>query len=291
MNTSQHSLEEFCKASLAREVPHGLHVMADVLRRKHDGVVAILAYGSCLRGVAVTDTLMDFYVLTESLVNVSPNFLSRLGCAIAPPNVYYVETELGGQRLRAKYALLPLSLFAKWMARNINNPYFWARFAQPSALLYARDEQARQRVAAAISAALRTCYANAKGLAAKTDPASVWTAGFDETYRSELRSERTNRAASIVAAEPVYYAQAARLLEHEPALHANQGLRRLAGKCWSVLRLCKAAFTFQGSADYIVWKIERHSGEKIILSPWQRRHPIFAGLMLLPAMLRKGAVR
>ncbi len=65
----------------------------------------------------------------------------------------------------------------------------------------------------------------------------------------------------------------------------------LTGKGWSVLRLIKAAFTFQGGADYIAWKIERHSGEKIILTDWQRRHPIIAGLLLLPALLRKGAIR
>jgi hypothetical protein len=57
------------------------------------------------------------------------------------------------------------------------------------------------------------------------------------------------------------------------------------------MRLVKAAFTFQGGADYIVWKIERHSGEKIVLTYWQKRHPIIAGLMLLGPLLRSGAVR
>ena len=71
----------------------------------------------------------------------------------------------------------------------------------------------------------------------------------------------------------------------------NQSLRRLAGKLLSALRLAKAAFTFQGGADYIVWKIERHSGKKIVLTDWQKRHPIIAGVMLLGALLRNGAVR
>ena len=116
-------------------------------------------------------------------------------------------------------------------------------------------------------------------------------AGFNATYQSEFRSEKTNRAASIVSSAPDYYREAARLLASETPIHANQTLRRLTGKGWSMLRLIKAAFTFQGGADYIVWKIERHSGEKIILTDWQRRHPIMAGLLLLPALLRKGAVR
>jgi hypothetical protein len=198
---------------------------------------------------------------------------------------------LGGQRLRAKYALLPLRLFAKWTARETSNPYFWARFAQPSALVYARDDKTGDDVATSIAEALRTSFANAKALTTETDALAIWTAGFNATYQSEFRSEKTNRAADIVSAEPDYYREAARLLASEAPIHANQTLRRLTGKGWSVLRLIKAAFTFLGGADYIVWKIERHSGEKIILTDWQRRHPVIAGLLMLPELLRKGAVR
>lgn len=289
--TAPENLKEFCKASLAREVPPEIHAMAIVLRLKHPGALTILAYGSCLRGVAAADTLMDFYVLTENFSGVSPNIISRVACCLVPPNVYYAETELDGQRLRAKYALLPLRLFAKWMTRETGNPYFWARFAQPSALVYVRDDRTRDSVVASISDALRTGFANARALTAETDALAIWTAGFKATYQSEFRSEKTNRAADIVSSEPDYYREAARLLALEAPIHANQALRRIAGKGWSILRLVKAAFTFQGGADYIVWKIERHSGEKIILTDWQRRHPVMAGLLLLPALLRKGAIR
>ena len=291
MTTTPENVKEFCRATLAREVPPELKAMADALRQRHAGAVAILAYGSCLRGVAAADTLMDFYVLTENFSGVSPNIISRVACCIVPPNVYYAETEFAGQRLRAKYALLPLRLFAKWMTRGIHNPYFWARFAQPSALLYARDDKSRDDVVASISEALRTGFANAKALTTETDALAIWTAGFNATYQSEFRSEKAGRAEGIASSAPDYYREAARLLASEIPVHANQTLRRLSGKGWSVLRLIKAAFTFQGGADYIVWKIERHSGEKIILTDWQRRHPIIAGLLLLPALLRSGAVR
>jgi hypothetical protein len=53
----------------------------------------------------------------------------------------------------------------------------------------------------------------------------------------------------------------------------------------------KAAFTFAGGADYLAFKVERHSGERIELKPWQRRHPILGALSLLPGLLRRGAVR
>ena len=289
--TTPENLKEFCKASLAREVPPEIHAMAVVLRLRHPGALAILAYGSCLRGVAAADTLMDFYVLTEMCAGGSPNIISRVAVCLVPPNVYYAETDLDGRRLRAKYALLPLRLFAKWMRRDTNNPYFWARFAQPSALVYARDDKTKDSVVASISEALRTTFANARALTAETDALAIWTAGFNPTYHSELRSEKTGRATGIVSSAPEYDREAARLLASETPIHASQTLRRLTGKGWSVLRLIKAAFTFQGGADYIAWKIERHSGEKIILTAWQRRHPIIAGLLLLPALLRKGAIR
>jgi hypothetical protein len=59
----------------------------------------------------------------------------------------------------------------------------------------------------------------------------------------------------------------------------------------SVLRLAKASLTFAGGAEYIAWKINRHAGTSIELKPWQRRHPLLAGLSLLPRLLRSGAVR
>ena len=290
MTTLAKSLQEFCAHWLAREVPQELHAMANFLHGKHEGTVAILAYGSCLRGVAVSDTLMDFYVLTKDLKGVSSNIISRLACLAVPPNVYYTETKFEEQNLRAKYAVLPLYLFAKWMRRDTNNPYFWARFSQPSALVYAGDEQARQRVISAISEALHTSFANAKALSTDQNALAIWTTGFNATYNSEFRSEKTDRAAQIISASPDFYKEAATLLASEVPVHSSQTLRKFTGKTWSVLRLIKAAFTFQGGADYIVWKIERHSGEKIVLTNWQRKHPIVAGVMLLKTLLHKGAV-
>ncbi len=283
------SLEDLAAATLAQVVPGEIRAMADHVRASHGDVRAVLAYGSCLRGVAATESLIDLYVLTGDLGGVSSNAASRLACALIPPNVYYAEMDIDGRRTRAKYAVLPLSLFAAWMTSD--NPYFWARFAQPSALVFAASENDHRDTIAAICTAVRTMFANARGLSQSSDPLAVWTAGFTATYATELRSESSTRANSMVAANVDYYREAARLLDAVPAINANWRLRRFTGKLWSVARLIKAAFTFTGGADYIAWKIERHSGHKIELSAWQRRHPVIAGLMLLPQLLRRGAVR
>jgi hypothetical protein len=59
----------------------------------------------------------------------------------------------------------------------------------------------------------------------------------------------------------------------------------------SLARLAKASTTFDGGADYIAWKINRHAGTDIVLKPWQRRWPLLAAISLLPRLLRSGAVR
>jgi hypothetical protein len=68
-------------------------------------------------------------------------------------------------------------------------------------------------------------------------------------------------------------------------------LRRVQGKMLNALRLMKAAFTFQGGLDYAVWKIERHSGVKVELTPAERKRPLITGLRLLIGTLRRGGIR
>ena len=278
-------LDDLIARTLARAAPPEIAAMAGHVRGERRDVVAVLAYGSCLRGVNTADSLIDLYVLTGGMHGVSNNVLSRLACALVPPNVYYAEMEFGGRTLRAKYAVLPMPLFARWMTAD--NPYFWARFSQPSALLFGEP----QEIIGAIAAAIATMYAHAKGLSVSSDPLQIWTEGFAATYATELRAESTARAVQLVAADEGYYREAAAGLGHLAPISANWPLRRFKGKLWSMARLAKAAFTFTGGADYIAWKIERHSGHRIELSAWQRRHPVIAGLLLLPHLWRKGAVR
>jgi hypothetical protein len=40
------------------------------------------------------------------------------------------------------------------------------------------------------------------------------------------------------------------------------------------MRLVKALFTFEGGLDYIAWKLERHSGESIVIPDRVRRAPL-----------------
>jgi hypothetical protein len=255
--------------------------MADDVWARCPGAVGLIAYGSALRGEDPKDTLIDFYVLSRDASAVSASPFARIGCRLLPPNVYYAERAPN----RAKYAVMTADQFCRRMRNDVTNPYFWARFAQPVALL----KGDAGLVVPALAEALKTLYAHGRGLGGES--ADAFARAFAETYRTELRSERAGRAAEIVAANHEFYAEAAGAMPDVAPLRANWRQRRIIGKALSLLRLGKAVFTFAGGADYLAWKIARHSGEKIELKPWQRRHPVIAGLLLLPRLIRSGAVR
>ena len=48
------------------------------------------------------------------------------------------------------------------------------------------------------------------------------------------------------------------------------------GKSLNILRLLKASTTFEGAAKYAAWKIKRHTGVTLEVTPWQERHPVLA---------------
>ncbi len=292
MMTTDDPLASLIAAHMPDNLPGPVTGLAGQIAARHAGVVAVLAYGSCLRNKAPEDGLIDYYVLTDNLDGVSGSALSRHACRLVPPNVYYAEAKIGGTVYRAKYAVLPLGLFQKKVGTGTSNPYFWARFAQPSAIVFVHDEQARVRVLGTLATACRTALAAFRPLSAPGDAAAnIWQRGLEHTYASELRSEAIDRAQQIVSADAAYYEAVSEAAGEVTANPLDWRSVQRTGKLLSVLRLVKAAFTFQGGADYIAWKITRHSGQPVEVRDWHRRHPILAALVMLPKLLKSGAVK
>lgn len=274
-----------------------VHAAESIRQAFGAGVAAILAYGSCLRDTSTEESLIDLYVLVRDASAISPNLLSRIACGILPPNVYYAEARFGGRTLRTKYAVMTLGLFSDSMRASTLTPYFWARFAQPCRLLYAADDTCRGKVFEALSKAARTMIAQCLEIARPgEDGVALFERGLRASYATELRAERADRPGRILKTNLAYYRELAdRVLG--PGFRMTRGgggdwrARVVVGKLLSASRLVKAAFTFDGGADYVAWKVARHSGEPIEVTPWQRRHPILMAISLLPRLLRKGAVR
>jgi hypothetical protein len=277
--------------------------VAEAARQRHGaGIVAVLFYGSCLREQDDQGKLVDLYLLADRYRNVHRSRWIQLLNRVLPPNVYYIETAFEDRVIRAKYAIVKLSQFEKLVSRRTFEPYFWARFAQPTGVLWARSEAVRRRIIAALAEAARTTIREIRPLLAdRVDPEQLWVRAFQETYATELRAEKPGRAAALFRTFGQRYREITdALLRQETAPISDSARRRtswrwrrrrVAGKLLSALRLLKAALTFEGGASYLVWKIQRHSGVKLELSPWQQRHPILASGALFWRAYRAGGFR
>lgn len=285
------NLTTYIEATSTQPVHAIISEFAQNIRAKHGNVQAIIAYGSALREATPENTLIDFYVLTETEHGISNNLVSRYFCKVLPPNVYYAEFTHAGKTYRAKYAALTLNMLAKKVQPNNSNPYFWARFAQPMRLVWSHGESAKAATLAIFTTAISTAKAHAAALVPNGTPREQWSSLFQHTYPTELRPELAGRATQIVDAYLSHYESITDLAVVVQPSTVDWSTRRWQGKLLSVVRLLKAAFTFQGGADYAAWKIKRHSGVDIEVKPWHRSHPVIASIVLLPKLLKRGALK
>jgi len=275
------------------------------------GVAAVLFYGSCLRDHSHEGKVLDFYVLVDSPVETNANKVLGAMNVLLPPNVFYCETVVNGEVVRSKAAMMSLDAFARAMNGGRFGITFWARFAQPCRLLYARDGDVREKVLQALQCAVVTLFRQAVPMVRGNLKAeTVIRRSLELTYGAELRSEGADAAAEQLYRrfkdhydalfEPAFMLgcpaiEAPELFEQSKSLRwwASIGwlFRRLYGKLLSFLRLIKAGATFSGGIDYLAWKIERHSGVSVEVTDWQRRHPVLGGMSLFIKLRAKGAFR
>ena len=264
--------------------------MAEAIAARHGGAArAVLFYGSCLRQRELDGLMLDFYlIVSDYRAAYDKPWLARAN-ALIPPNVFPFQHD----GLAAKYAVLSEADFHRLNGPETRNVSVWARFAQPSRLVWAASDAARLNAATAIARAAPTLLA-AAGLRDGEAALDWWRRAFALTYSAELRAERKGRAGSVVDADTERYERFSDAVIAAIPPHVASGgwaRRRIEGKALSMLRLAKASATYAGGADYIVWKINRHAGTSFELKPWQRRHPLLGALSLLPRLLRSGAVR
>jgi len=276
-----------------------------------DSVLAILYYGSCLRGGDPRDGLVDLYVIVDSYRDAHNSRVPALFNQLLPPNVYYLEVPVDDDPVRAKYAVLSLAQLQRGCSPAWFQTYLWGRFAQPTGLLYARDQTASDAIYRCLATAVTTFLSRTlPALPTKIDALTLWEQGLALSYRTELRAEKKGRGKQIVGFYRDYYQDAtAAALTALPFPASSIGdqryrfdvpagsrriaaltwaLRRIQGKLLSIARLVKAVFTFAGGVDYIVWKLERHSGQTIEVEDRVRRHPLIYGWGLMWRLYRRG---
>ncbi len=315
------------RALLAREwtrpVPEAARVIATEIGQRHgEAVDAVLFYGSCLRTQQMEDAVLDFYVLVRSYRSFYERPLLRWLNALLPPNVFYIEVGQGAQTLRAKYAVISTADFECATTPAVVPAIVWARFCQPTLLVFTRSEEVRDRVIQAATQATLTFLSRVLPFFARNNltrsfhPADLWQRGFRETYRTEFRTERPETIRAVYEASPERYDQVARLglqlLEQQgrcacrekdgqwfvcmPRLKRWTGrlswaVRATGAKCLYAVRLFKTALTFDDWLPYVLWKLGRHTGVWVELSERQRRYPLILGWPVLLKLLRQRALR
>jgi hypothetical protein len=283
-------LKRLVAEELALPVDPKVAAMAEAVAARHGAASrAVLFYGSCLRERQLDGLMLDFYlIVSDYRAAYDKPWMARAN-ALIPPNVFPFHHD----GLAAKYAVLSEADFHRLTGSETRNVSVWARFAQPSRLVWAHDAAARDKAVAAVARAAPTLLA-AAGKIADEAPLDWWRRAFALTYSAELRAERKGRSGSVVDADADRYARFSAPAEAAIDPRAPSGgwaRRRAEGKALSVVRLAKASATYAGGADYIVWKINRHAGTDFALKPWQRRHPLLGALSLLPRLLKSGAIR
>jgi len=302
--------------SLAHELGVPISDDASALAReigaRHGKAVAAIAfYGSCLRR-RTSEGVHDFYAIVDDYRSAYRSAALAAANALLPPNVFYLELDNGGRRLRAKYAVVSRVDLARACRGETHRAGTWARFAQPVATAFARDASARDALAGACAEAI--CTALRAGLATRAQgwqPAesrALWCEIFRATYAAELRPERVGASDAIYADQPARFdarlADAlAVLLESGAVECSSNGAVRVrtplarapgrstAAKWIGALQLAKTAATFGDWVPYALWKVERHSGIHLEASERQRRHPWLFGWPLLFRVWRSGALR
>lgn len=294
-------------AELSQPVAQAARDMAEAVRRRHgSAAIAILFYGSCLRQpeTQLADSLLDFYVLVDDYRAAYDSAWLAIANRLLPPNVFYLEIAFGTGRLRTKYAVISLEQFRRGTGAAAANVSLWARFSQPARLVWSRDSATTAAVAEACTEAVLTMLGAILPQQPDTEEAEkLWVAAFQATYRAELRPEGSDRARHIYESDRTRYEDITPTALQVLRRREGQGLsagrdaryswesRRRIGKLLNIARLLKAAFTFDGGLDYILWKVKRHTGVSIDVTDWQRRHPVLAAPLLAWRLYRRGAFR
>lgn len=280
-------------------------LLAQLHARFHGAVCCTLVYGSCLRSGDIYDGLLDLYLICDNYHAAYRRPLLAAANWLLPPNVFYAEQQpvagaAPGKTLRSKVTVISLRDFQRGCSPAWFESYIWGRFAQPTRILYVRDEQLRVQIEGVLAGAAHTLLRNALPVLPPAGSLSaLWEKALALSYATELRTERSGRAQELVRSSHDFYAalthQHAAHLGFSFALYEQDGelhylsqigdykrrattlawaLRRGQGKLLSIVRLVKALFTFDGGLDYIAWKLERHSGVAVVIPDKVRRAPL-----------------
>lgn len=292
----------------------GLALLNDLSAAAGDTLGAAVFFGSRSSGVATTSaSAYDLMLVCDEpgrfyetmryagLLRRSPMLLSLLDPLLPPTQI-----RLARDPWLVKASVLSLKALRRATSNQRKDQFLAGRMFQDVHVVWARDEDFEKQIEEAIESARLVTLDWVR-----PDLPDTFTAGeylrqlFRTSFRFEVRPETGGRADALSTAQaprliPVFEGVLRRLAAQGQLKEVGQGSYSLSGMAtgrgnfarrvfmeWSRVRATarwpKHAITFDGWLDYIVKKAERHSGETIVLGPWERRLPF---VLLWPRVFR-----
>src|SRR6476619_5570199 len=127
-------LRDLVAAELSLPVDPQVTAIASAIAERHGTASrAVLFYGSCLREQQLDGLMLDFYLIVSDYDEAFRKRWLAFANRLIPPNVFPFEHD----GLIAKYAVLSEADFHRLNGPETRNSSVWARFAQPSRIVWA----------------------------------------------------------------------------------------------------------------------------------------------------------
>jgi hypothetical protein len=298
------------------QVPAAARPIVDALRSAGGpSVRAVLLFGSQLVRaapdrhsawdvVAVVDAYAPFHRhLVAGGHHRRPAWLLTLLARVLPPNITAFDP--GGGAPFAKVAIVSARDFERALGPRPRDHFLKGRMVQKVALAWASDDQARRDVEGALRSARRDVLSwVGPYLEGTFDTSALARRMLEVSYAGELRPESGDRVQQVYDVQRDFleatYARVLREAAERGAVEAvadgrfrtaPASTRRRLGlrlyftrsKLRATARWLKHVITFNDWLTYVQRKVERRTGMRVEITPWERRLPL---LLLWPKVVR-----
>jgi hypothetical protein len=237
----------------------------------------------------------------------SPAMQSALNRVLAPNVIAFAPDGWDGGPV-AKIMVIEPRAFERALARDSRDHFVKGRLVQEVALLHARDDQTRAWVEKLLAAAIADVPRWVGPFLAQPFTAERAARRMLElSYAGEVRPEAGDRVRDVFNAQRAFLVGSlARALDEaverrwlvrvegpEPMYRfprrrgvldrARVRLYFLRSKARATARWLKHVLTFDNWLDYIARKVQRRTGMRVEITPWERRLPL---LLLWPKVVR-----
>jgi len=273
-----------------------------------DATLALIHYGShAQRSGARSDSAYDYFVIVRGYepayralaatrgLRRSPRTAALLN-RILPPNVLALRIAGEGETALAKCAVLSLADLERAVSPRARDHFVLGRLFQHVQLLEPRDGASRDAVLRCIAESrARTIDWGRPYLPERFDADRYLLALLARSFAGEIRPEAEQRLDALTGAQrgalaPVY-AQVLQRLESLKITHREGDVHRLAeavpaaerrrweryfarSKRRATARWGKYVLLYDDWLAYLLAKIERRSGQRILLTEKERRWPL-----------------